>query len=143
MSVEGKSVIITGATSGIGEACAAVFAEGGAKLLLTGRSEERGRGVLAAADAAGAEATFLAGDVKDKEFCERVVAAAVERFGRLDVLVNNAGVIHRNDALGTSDADWDEAMAVNVNAVFWLRSGTRSGHPRGYSNRGYRGPISP
>ena len=74
MSVEGKSVIITGATSGIGAACAAVFAEGGARLLLTGRSEERGRGVLAAAEAAGAEAAFLAGDVKDRDFCERVVA---------------------------------------------------------------------
>ena len=120
MSVEGKSVIITGATSGIGAACAAVFAEGGARLLLTGRSEERGRGVLAAAEAAGAEAAFLAGDVKDRDFCERVVAEAVARFGRLDALVNNAGVIHRNDVLGTSDEDWAEAMAVNVNAVFWL-----------------------
>lgn len=120
MSVEGKSVLITGSTSGIGAACAAVFAEGGARLMLTGRAAERGEAVLAEVQAMGAEAEFLPGDVKDMAFCDQVVARTVARFGRIDALVNNAGVIHRNDALGISDEHWHEAMTVNVNAVFWL-----------------------
>ncbi len=120
MSVEGKSVLITGATSGIGAACAAIFAEGGARLMLTGRAAERGEAMLANAQALGAEAEFVPGDVKDMGFCDRIVAQTVARFGRIDALVNNAGIIHRSDALGILDEHWHEAMTVNVNAVFWL-----------------------
>lgn len=113
-----KVTLITGATSGIGAACARVFAEAGAKLMLTGRDEARGQAVLKQVQA-NTDAAFLAGDVQDSAFCDKVVETAMTRFGALDVLVNNAGVIHRTAALETSDKDWIEAMGINVNGVFW------------------------
>ena len=118
-----KVAIVTGATSGIGAATARLFAESGAKVMMSGRNVERGKVCMDAAREAageGGEAAFLAGDVADSGFCDRLVAAAVERFGRLDILVNNAGVIHRTGILETTDADWLEAMAINVNALFFL-----------------------
>jgi NAD(P)-dependent dehydrogenase (short-subunit alcohol dehydrogenase family) len=124
MTLKNKTAIISGATSGIGAATARLFVESGAKVMLTGRDEARGQASLKAARGAagdgGGEAAFLAGDATDSAFCDRLVAAAVERFGRLDILVNNAGVIHRTGILDTTDADWLEAMAINVNALFFL-----------------------
>lgn len=117
-SMDDKVALITGATSGIGAACAKVFADAGVKLMLTGRNEERGQAV-AKSVGRKTDAEFLAGDVQDSAFCDRVVEEAMKRFGALDVLVNNAGVIHRTAALETSDKDWLEAMAINVNGVFW------------------------
>jgi NAD(P)-dependent dehydrogenase (short-subunit alcohol dehydrogenase family) len=73
--------------------------------------------VLAALGDAGA---FLGGDVADRAFCDRLVAATVERFGTLDILVNNAGVAFRQPVETTTDAQWNETMAVNVHAVFYL-----------------------
>ncbi|MFO0997343.1 MAG: SDR family oxidoreductase [Alphaproteobacteria bacterium] len=119
MSMKGKVAVITGASSGIGAAAARVFAEAGATLVLTGRDEARGKAVLAALPKS-AEAAFVAGDVKDRAFCDRLIEDARTRHGRIDALVNNAGIIKRSDALGTSDEDWLESMAVNVNAVFYL-----------------------
>jgi NAD(P)-dependent dehydrogenase (short-subunit alcohol dehydrogenase family) len=119
MSMKGKVAVITGATSGIGEAAARVFAAAGARLVLTGRDEARGNAGLTALGKT-AEAAFVAGDIRDRGFCDRLIEGAVARFGRLDALVNNAGIIKRSDALGTSDEDWLETMAVNVNAVFYL-----------------------
>ena len=130
MSMKGKVAVITGATSGIGEAAARVFAESGAKLVLTGRDEARGNAALAAL-AKTTEAAFVAGDLKDRGFCDRLIDGAVKRFGRIDALVNNAGMIKRSDALGTSDEDWLETMAVNVNAVFYLsRAAIRAMKPQ-------------
>jgi len=114
----GKSVIVTGATSGIGAAIAAAFAGLGASLLLTGRDTERGQKVMAALPEC--PNAFVAGDVTDPAFCEALVAAAEERFGGLDVLVNNAGIIHRATAAETTDEQWRQTMAVNIDAVFFL-----------------------
>jgi NAD(P)-dependent dehydrogenase (short-subunit alcohol dehydrogenase family) len=131
MSMKGKVAVITGATSGIGEAAARVFAEAGTKLVLTGRDEARGNAVLAALGKT-ADAAFVAGDIRDRGFCDRLIEGAVTRFGRLDALVNNAGMIKRSDAIGTSDEDWLETMAVNVNAVFYLsRAAVRVMKPQG------------
>lgn len=118
MDMKGKTALITGATSGIGAACANVFAEAGARLMLTGRDEGRGRAVLKQVQGK-TEAEFTAGDVQDSGFCDKLVDATVRRFGRLDALVNNAGIIHRTAAPETSDKDWLEAMGINVNGVFW------------------------
>src|SRR5215469_2759788 len=95
MQLKDKVMIITGATSGIGAATARAAAEAGARLMLTGRSGDRGEQLRAAC---GAAAQFLSGDVSQSGFAERLVEETVRRHGRLDVLVNNAGVIHRHTA---------------------------------------------
>jgi NAD(P)-dependent dehydrogenase (short-subunit alcohol dehydrogenase family) len=120
MSFAGKIVLVTGSTAGIGEACARLFAESGAGVMLSGRHEARGRGVLAAIRAAGGRAEFTAVDVREPGACERLVGETVSRLGGLDVLVNNAGILYTANALDTSDAQWLDTMAVNVNAVFYL-----------------------
>ncbi|MET1026872.1 MAG: glucose 1-dehydrogenase [Dongiaceae bacterium] len=108
----GKIALVTGATSGIGAAIADHFAACGAKLMLTGRNQSAG------AEAAGRlGATFLAGDIAEPGFPDRLVEATLAEFGRLDILVNNAGITRRGSVLETSDADWQQVMDVNVTAV--------------------------
>jgi NAD(P)-dependent dehydrogenase (short-subunit alcohol dehydrogenase family) len=111
-------VIVTGATSGIGAAIARHFGELGASLVLTGRSESRGRAVATEIETAGGKASFLAGDIKDPRIPDALVRLALDRFGRLDILINNAGILHRGSALDCTDEEWDETIATNVTAVF-------------------------
>jgi NAD(P)-dependent dehydrogenase (short-subunit alcohol dehydrogenase family) len=120
MSFAGKAVLVTGSTTGIGEACARAFAESGAKVMVSGRSEQRGRAVVDEIQAAGGSAQFTAVDLRAAGACERLVADTVERLGGLDVLVNNAGILYTANALDTSNEQWLDTMAVNVNALFYL-----------------------
>ncbi len=120
MSFSGRGVLVTGSTSGIGEACARLFAESGAQVLVTGRDPERGRRVTEAIAAAGGSAQFIAEDLRADGACERLIAETLERLGRLDVLVNNAGILYTADAPATTDAQWLDTFAVNVNALFYL-----------------------
>jgi meso-butanediol dehydrogenase / (S,S)-butanediol dehydrogenase / diacetyl reductase len=115
-----KTVLVTGSTSGIGEACARVFAEGGAAVMISGRDEERGRRVAKSIGAAGGSAQFIAADLRAPGACERLIADTVARLGGLDVLVNNAGILYTANALDTTDEQWLDTMAVNVNALFYL-----------------------
>ncbi len=112
--------LITGATSGIGRATAEVLAETGHRLVLTGRNASRGEGLRAGLAAGGAEVIFLAGDLRQPELAGRLVEAAVERFGRLDALVNSAGVWFPRSTLETSDEVWAETLDVNLTALFRL-----------------------
>jgi meso-butanediol dehydrogenase/(S,S)-butanediol dehydrogenase/diacetyl reductase len=120
MSLRDKIALITGATSGIGAACVREFVRCGAKVMIAGRDENRAAALRDEARAGGADADTVIGDVRERVWCDAAVAATVQRFGRIDVLVNSAGIIHRADALGTSDEAWDETMAVNVDGVFFL-----------------------
>jgi len=120
MDFDGKVVLVTGSTTGIGEACARLFAESGAKVMVSGRHEERGRAVTDAIRGSGGNAEFAAADLRAAGSCDRLVDTTVERLGGLDVLVNNAGILYTADALSTSDEQWLDTMAVNVNAVFYL-----------------------
>jgi NAD(P)-dependent dehydrogenase (short-subunit alcohol dehydrogenase family) len=120
MTFAGKVVLVTGSTTGIGEACAKVFAESGAKVMVSGRNAERGRAVVEAIGAAGGSADFTAVDLRAAGACEGLIAASIRRFGGLDILVNNAGILYTANALDTSDAQWLDTMAVNVNALFYL-----------------------
>ena len=120
MSFAGKAVLVTGSTTGIGEACARAFAESGARVMMSGRSETRGLAVAEAIQAAGGSAQFTAVDLRAAGACERLVAETVERLGGLDVLVNNAGILYTANALDTTNEQWLDTMAVNVNALFYL-----------------------
>jgi NAD(P)-dependent dehydrogenase (short-subunit alcohol dehydrogenase family) len=120
MSFKGKVVLVTGSTTGIGEACARVFAESDAAVMVCGRNELRGRKVVQAIRSAGGRAEFTAVDVRAAGACDRLVAETIERLGGLDVLINNAGILYSATAPDTTDEQWLDTMAVNVNALFYL-----------------------
>lgn len=120
MRLDGKIALVTGATSGIGAAIAEACASAGATLMLTGRSAERGNFALKQAQAHGGQAKFLAGNLSEPHWPDEIVAETVRRFGRLDLLVNNAGIIYRGTVADCSDVEWDHIVAVNMTAVFRL-----------------------
>ena len=120
MSFAGKVVLVTGSTTGIGEACARVFAQSGAAVMVCGRNEARGRTVVEAVRAAGGRAEFAAVDLRTAGASDQLVADTVARLGGLHVLVNNAGILYTADAVATSDEQWLDTMAVNVNALFYM-----------------------
>ena len=113
-----RVALVTGATSGIGRACALRLAADGLAILVGGRDVERADSVVEEISAAGGTAATALGDVADPGYGDAAVASAIHAFGRLDVLVNAAGVITRADAEGTSDEEWHRVMATNVDGLF-------------------------
>ncbi|UTW08813.1 SDR family NAD(P)-dependent oxidoreductase [Pseudomonas benzenivorans] len=115
-----KATLITGAAGGVGQALALLFAREGARLMLSDRDELGCAAIAERARALGAEVSYLAGDLKQKSYCEALVSAAVEAFGGLDIVLNNAGIIPRGTIEETTDEMWFDAMGVNLNAVFYI-----------------------
>ncbi|MFG3256869.1 SDR family NAD(P)-dependent oxidoreductase [Streptomyces sp. NPDC048172] len=115
IDLTGKRAIVTGAASGIGRATAGVLSELGASVVLADLDVERGE--EAAKETGG---TFVRCDVSRREECEDVVRTAVEQYGGVDVLFNNAGIIRRSTVLEITDEDWDLVMAVNIRSVLLL-----------------------
>ena len=111
MKLTDKSIVVTGSSMGIGEAIARRAVAEGAQVLIHGKEAE-----LAESVAGELGMPFLAGDVSDPQHCEDLVTAAVERFGKLDGVVNNAGVVWRALLEGTDAAMWDGVMAINARA---------------------------
>lgn len=120
MSIFGKTGIVTGATSGIGRAIALELAAQGASLLLVGRDAVRGAAVRDAVAAQGVQAHFLAADLADRSTPDRIVKAALDAFGRIDLLVNNAGMMVTGTAQNTTDEQWDRVLDVNLSTAFRL-----------------------
>jgi NAD(P)-dependent dehydrogenase (short-subunit alcohol dehydrogenase family) len=121
LSLAGKVAIVTGSTQGLGEGVAHLFAvRGVAGLVVTGRNPERGAAVKAALEAKGVKTIFVAADLGKTEAAEEIVTAADKAFGRVDILVNSAGITDRGTIWDTSPALFDAMFAVNVRAPFFL-----------------------
>ena len=115
-----KVALITGSTTGIGAACAGLFAESSAAVMVCGRDALRGREVVEYIESTGGIAQFTVVDLRAVGACERLVDETVRRLGGLDILVNNAGILYTANALETSNQQWLDTMAVNVNALFYM-----------------------
>lgn len=114
----GKTALITGGTSGIGRDTCVRFAKEGASVLFTGRDVERGQETLQAIEAAGGSGRFEPHDVTSEDDWKRVIKVAEERFGHLDVLVNNAGIFSYGPIENVTPEDFDWMWKVNVEGVF-------------------------
>ena len=117
--LEGKTAVVTGSTSGIGEAIARTFAARGANVVVSGRRGERGEGVAAAIREHGGKAVFVEADLTDTGDCKNVCTRAKEEFGGLDILVNNAGIFPRSTLEETTPEFWDKVYAVNIRGAFF------------------------
>lgn len=118
--MKNKAVIVTGAASGIGEATAKLFAEHGAKVVVSDIDEGGGRKVVEAIKKAGGEAMFVKTDVSDAADMKALVAATVEAYGGLDAAINNAGISGMQAGVAElSEADWEQTINVNLNGVFY------------------------
>src|SRR3954470_3260718 len=119
MRVQDKSIIVTGAGQGIGEGIARRLAQEGARVLVNDIDAALGEKVAAAITAAGGRASFFRADVTKSADMKALVQAAVDRHGKLDVMVNNAGWTHRNrPALEVSEDEFDRVYAVNVKSIY-------------------------
>ena len=116
----GKVAFVTGATSGIGQACAIAFAAAGAKAVCVGRKAEALQNVEQKIRELGTEALTIAADLSREEEAKRAIQQAIEVFGGIDVLVNAAGHISNGTIENTSLEAWDKMMNVNVRASFQL-----------------------
>ncbi len=120
MRLEGKVALITGGTSGIGSATAIRFAGEGAAVVITGRNSERGEQVVEDIVANGGEALFIRSDVRNAEDCRQAVEQTLERFGKIDVLFNNAGVFHPKSVPDCTEEEWDETIDSSLKGAFLM-----------------------
>ena len=121
MRLADKAIIVTGGSKGIGREAALLFAREGARVVVTGRGQAALDAVVAEAADAGLELRAIRGDVSLEEDCRRTVEATLAELGRIDVLFNNAGVLHAGTAWETSVEVFDHTIAVNVRGT-WLMS---------------------
>ncbi len=120
IDLTGKVAVITGGGSGIGRTTSELFASLGAQVVVSDIAETADE-TVASIERAGGTASAHIGDIGDVAVAEAIIAAAVERYGRLDVLVNNAGIMdHFAGAANVEDALWDRIMRVNLSAPFYL-----------------------
>lgn len=116
--LSGKTILVTGATSGIGAETARTCAREGATVVLSGRNASAGTDLISKLP--GKDHQFIATDLSDAAQAQELVGKVIDKTGKLDGLVNNAGVAHHATVPGTSDADWDDTIAVNLSAVFYM-----------------------
>ncbi|GAA4733063.1 SDR family NAD(P)-dependent oxidoreductase [Phytohabitans rumicis] len=119
--LENSSVVVTGAGSGIGRATALRFAAEGARVVVADLNADGAKAVVAEIEAAGGTAVAVTGDLSDQAVVDQVVSTAVDTYGGLDVLVNNAGIMDAMSAVAdVTDAEWERVIRVNLTAPFLL-----------------------
>jgi 3-oxoacyl-[acyl-carrier protein] reductase len=116
--LQGKVAIITGASAGIGQACARAVAEEGARLVLTARRQERLETLQQEVAALGGEAIVVTGDAREENTAINTVNAAVAAFGRIDILINNTGAGNYKNLVDTSAEEYDDLVDTNVRSTF-------------------------
>jgi NADP-dependent 3-hydroxy acid dehydrogenase YdfG len=114
----GKVAIITGASSGIGEAAARILATEGAQLVITARREDRLKDLVNEFKVQGTEAIYVVGDASEEETAIQTVGAAMKKFGRIDILLNNTGIGNYKELVDTSVTEYDAMMDTNMRSTF-------------------------
>jgi len=118
--LDGRVALVTGSASGLGQAIAVALAEAGADVACHARSAGQADDTCRAIEQLGRRAATVKGDMSDKDTPARLVDESVERFGRIDILINNAGMIRRSPATEYSEEDWAAVIEVNLSSVFRL-----------------------
>src|SRR3954471_12394400 len=118
MRLKDKVALVTGAGQGIGLACAEALVNEGAHVLLADIKEDAIRGEASRLEQGGAKAAWIVCDVTRRDHVQRAVARAVSEFGRLDILIANAGIVHAAEFLDLEEADFDRVLSVNLKGVF-------------------------
>ena len=118
-NIEGKVVVITGASSGLGEATARLLSAQGALVVLGARRADRIQALAAALTAGGGQAMALTTDVTRREQVQKLVDAAVKTYGRIDVMINNAGLMPQSPLERLKVDDWDRMIDVNIKGVLY------------------------
>src|SRR5579859_7356925 len=116
--LDGSVCVITGASAGIGRACAIALAGEGANLVLTARREHRLNELVETIQNAGGRAVTVIGDAREEDTAKRAIAVAKDQFGAVDILINNVGVGNYKPLTSTSAEDFDEMMDSNVRSTF-------------------------
>ncbi|MDR7076237.1 NAD(P)-dependent dehydrogenase (short-subunit alcohol dehydrogenase family) [Neobacillus niacini] len=116
--LDNKVAIVTGSTSGIGEATAKLFAAEGAKVVVCGRRKEKGEEVVKAIHTQGGEAIFIQADMMEDKQIENLVATTLETYGQIDILVNNAGRIIEKPFVEFTKSDWNEFVTLDAYSYF-------------------------
>ena len=120
MRLHDKVALITGGTSGIGKATAILFAAEGARVVMIGRNEDRGKAIAAQITKNGDQAIFIRIDVRTSEDCRHAVEETLRAFGKIDILFNNAGVFYPHTILECSEDEWDLQLNVNLKGTFLM-----------------------
>lgn len=120
----GQVVLITGATSGIGAGTARAFAAHGASVMLNGRHAERGLAVRDAIRSSGGTAELSVGDVANSSYCDSLVDQTIQRYGRVDVLFNNAGIVVNSRIEDMDDTTWGHLIDTNLSGSFFMARAT-------------------
>lgn len=118
MRLRNKVAVITGAGSGIGRTTALLFSEEGAKVAIVEIDKERGQDTVDMIRGKGQEALFIPTDITDPSQVKSMVNQVIEAYGKMNILVNNAGLYLQGDAISTNEKQWDKIMAVNLRAAF-------------------------
>ena len=119
-ALDGTVALVTGASSGIGDATARRLAEHGASVVVVARRKDRLDTLVAEIEAAGGTASADEADITDRDQADRAVQSAVDRFGRLDILINNAGLMLLGPVVGADVAEWERMIAINQNGLLYV-----------------------